>query len=93
MGKSILREWGMTKREFENAPYEAVIQWMNKRKVTPCWDKDHGLIFKPRIGRETRKKFQEILQVQSKQDIERVRDDMRSLSWRLRVESWKRQKN
>lgn len=70
MPKSFLRYCGLDKKDLSRAD---IINWMRKTNTVPSWNAKHGLIFKPHVGRETRKKFQEILQVHSKQDAELLR--------------------
>jgi len=68
--KSFLKYWGLDKEDLSRAD---IINWMRKSNTIPSWNAKHGLVFKPHVGRETRKRFQKILQVHSKQDTELLR--------------------
>jgi len=75
MGKSYLKELGLNKEEPDR---DDIIRWMKRTKTIPYWNKDHGLIFKPHVGGRTRERFQEILQVHTKEDVERLRSELKS---------------
>jgi hypothetical protein len=72
--KSLLRYWGLDKEELNRSD---VIEWMRKTKTNVYWRKDYGLVFRPRIGRETKKNIQQILRVRNKKDVERLHADLK----------------
>jgi len=78
MRKSILEKQFGPGSDKDKWTRDQIIRWMKNTGRTFRWREDYGLIFIPHIGRETRKRFQEILQVHSKEDTEALRREMRS---------------
>ena len=71
--KSILREWGLDK---PNLKREDVIKWLRKTHTVPQWNNNYGLVFKPHIGARTRERLRELLQINTKQDLEALKREI-----------------
>jgi hypothetical protein len=75
MRKSLLAYLGLNKSEWGK---DDVLSWIRWKKLNPCWSDEYGLYFKPRdLGRGIRKRFQEILQINSREDVEQLRKDLK----------------
>jgi len=77
MTKSYLKYLGLDKEWTK----DRVLDFIAKHTDSlPYWDKDYGLVFKPKIfAKETRKKAQEILQITTKEEAKSLRDEIKHL--------------
>jgi hypothetical protein len=53
------------------------LAYMRKFRVMPYWNEDRGLFFRPHIGKDARQRFQEVLHLYGKEDVQRVRHELR----------------
>jgi len=57
--------------DLERWDRERILNFVRRRNAVPWWSEENGLVFTPRIlGRRGRKLAQQILQVNSKADVE-----------------------
>jgi hypothetical protein len=63
-----------------------VLAYMRKFRVMPYWSDNRGLFFRPHIGRDARQRFQEVLDLYGREDVQRVRHELRQGSPRHRQE-------
>jgi hypothetical protein len=76
MGKDAIEELGLD----EPLDRTKVLEYMLKLRIMPYWTENRGLIFRPHVGRIAARRFQEILHLDTKEDVERVRLELRQAS-------------
>jgi hypothetical protein len=76
MGKEAFKALGLE----EPLDKQKVLRYMRKFRVVPYWTQDRGLIFRPHVGKSVARRFQEVLHLNGKEDVERVRFELRQAS-------------
>ncbi|MGD0425069.1 MAG: hypothetical protein ABSA92_16690 [Candidatus Bathyarchaeia archaeon] len=51
------------------------LAYLRKFRVMPYWNEERGLFFRPDIGQDARQRFQEVLHLYGKEDVQRVRHE------------------
>jgi hypothetical protein len=73
MGRKHIREVGL-EGEWDR---DKVLDYLRRKHAIPQWNEEFGLYFKPRVfAKRTRKRVQQILQVNSKEDTERLKHEL-----------------
>ncbi len=54
-----------------------LLDYMRKFSIMPYWTEDRGLTFRPHIGMDARRRFQEVLHLHGKEDVQRLRIELR----------------
>jgi hypothetical protein len=83
MGKNAIETLGLQ----EPLDRPRVLAYMRKFRIVPYWTETHGLIFRPHIGKDASQRFQHVLRLYGKEDVQRVRLELRQavVSARRRV--------
>ena len=53
------------------------LAYLRKFRVMPYWNEESGLFFRPHIGKDARQRVQEVLHLYGKEDVQRVRNELR----------------
>jgi hypothetical protein len=54
-----------------------LLAYMQTFRILPYWTEDRGLIFRPHIGKKARQRFQQVLHLYGKEDVQRVRHELK----------------
>jgi len=77
MPKSYIKYLGLDKEWTRDNVLDFIIKHTNS---LPHWDRDYGLVFKPKIfPKQSRKKVQEILQITTKEEAKLLRNEIKRL--------------
>jgi hypothetical protein len=57
-----------------------VLAYMRKSRVVPYWTEDRGLVFRPHVGKDAGQRFQEVLHLYGKEDVQRARHELKQKS-------------
>jgi hypothetical protein len=57
-----------------------VLAYMRKSRVLPYWTEDRGLVFRPHVGKDAGQRFQEVLRLYGKEDVQLVRHELKQES-------------
>jgi hypothetical protein len=69
MGRKYIRAIGL-EGEWDR---EKLLDYLRRKHAVPLWNEEFGLYFKPRLfAKRTRKRVQQILQVNCKEDTEQL---------------------
>ena len=72
MPRSLLEWWKL------DTP-EGVLRWLAERRMMPHWDRQKREVdFEPHLNPSAKRHFREVLQLNTEDDVERVRDELRS---------------
>jgi hypothetical protein len=55
----------------------ALLDYTRKFRIMPYWLENRGLTFRPHLGKSARQTFREILHLYTKEDVERLRVELR----------------
>lgn len=54
-----------------------VFAYMLRSRVMPYWTEARGLFFRPHIGKDARERFQQVLHLYGREDVQRLRSELR----------------
>jgi hypothetical protein len=70
MPRSLLEWWKLDTQE-------GILRWLAERRMMPHWDKQkHEVDFEPHLNSSAKRHFREVLQHNTEDDVERVRNEL-----------------